>query len=123
MFAEAGLRGRSNAPEDAVIVGDGLLARAAAFVDATGMRGRVLDVATPVRHRVEEIVAAIEAATGCTAQYRRVERGDDEPTELGPMLSVIGATSVRFDEDYLRRTVARYHSTTLNLPPATGASP
>ena len=96
---------------------------AAAIVDAAGMRGRVLDVATPIRHRVEEIVAAIEAATGCRAHYRRIERGEDEPTDLGPMLSVIGADSVRFDDDYLRRTVARYHSTTMNPPPAIGTSP
>lgn len=69
----------------------------------------VVDLAPPVAHRIDEIVGALEAALGCQARCRRVDRGHDEPADSGLTIRLAQRCGVRFEDDYLGRTVMRHY--------------
>ncbi|MEN9313634.1 MAG: hypothetical protein RIS35_27 [Pseudomonadota bacterium] len=80
-----------------------------AFIGTRTLRGIRADIAPPRRHGIEEIVAAIEEASGRRARYTFVPKGHDEPSDPTLMLAVTADAGARFDDGYLRRTVARHH--------------
>jgi nucleoside-diphosphate-sugar epimerase len=85
------------------------VARLTRALIATGARGRIVDLAPPRGHRVEEIVQALEDALGCPARYRIVDQGHDEPADAHLAVQLGATCGVRFDTDYLRRIVMRRH--------------
>lgn len=81
----------------------------AAWLDIPQARGRIIDLAPPLAHRIEEIIDTLECVLGRRARYRRVDRGQDEPADTRLASELGQSIGLRFDEDYLRRTVMRHY--------------
>lgn len=82
---------------------------AGALVREPTARGLRVDLAPPRRHGIEEIVAALEDATGRRACFSVVPKGHDEPSDPTLMLALSADAGARFDEHYLSRTIARHY--------------
>jgi nucleoside-diphosphate-sugar epimerase len=79
------------------------------LVAAPEFRNAVVDVASPVSHRMPEIVAAMERVVGKSAVFEAVDRGDAAAFDPAPVAPWWAAAGVAFDAGYLERVLVRYY--------------
>ncbi|MFH1533303.1 MAG: NAD-dependent epimerase/dehydratase family protein [Pseudomonadota bacterium] len=79
----------------------------AALIDAPVRGGDVINIATPFRHPVAEIVQALERAVGKEAVYEIVDRGSEYEIDVSLAARVAEGLGISFGEDYLERVIGK----------------
>lgn len=73
---------------------------------------KVLNIANPTSHMLEEIVAIMEVAQGSKAIFRRVERGSEYGIDVQEMMTLCNSAGVSFQENYLEQVIKKYYANT-----------
>lgn len=81
----------------------------AALIDGQEHRGEVINVASPFRHSIAEIVQALERAVGKKAVCDSVDRGSEYEIDVSQIVPVAERLGISFGEDYLERVIRRYY--------------
>jgi nucleoside-diphosphate-sugar epimerase len=88
---------------DVLAVARQLLAEGAA-------RNAMLNIANTVDYSIFDIVGAMERALGKRAMYSILERGSGYPIDIAAILPALEKTGVKFEHDYLEKTIRKYYS-------------
>ena len=81
----------------------------AALIEAPAQRGGVINVATPHRHPIAEIVRGLERAVGKKAVCESVDRGSEYEIDVSRVATVAEGLGISFEGDYLERVIRKYY--------------
>lgn len=68
-----------------------------------------LNIANSTSYPMIDIVHAMERIVGKQAIYEIVERGSEYPIDIGKILPILNKASIKFDDNYLDRTIGKYY--------------
>lgn len=79
------------------------------LIDDPAMRRCTLNLANPDSYPMPDIVRTMELIVGRPAIYDVLNRGYHYPIDVTVMLSILNKSDIRFDSNYLDRTLRKYY--------------
>jgi nucleoside-diphosphate-sugar epimerase len=73
---------------------------------------KVLNIANPNSHKIEEIVTIMEVVLGRKAFFSRVERGSEYCIDVQEIMTLCNSAGVHFKENYLEQVIRKYYAST-----------
>jgi nucleoside-diphosphate-sugar epimerase len=74
-------------------------------------RCKTVNVASPISHPIQEIIATIEKVVGRQAVMEKVEKGERYDIDTSTIQRICCDLEVRFDGPYLERVITKYYGT------------
>lgn len=73
------------------------------------LKNVTLNIANSTCYPMIDIVHAMERIVGKPAIYEIVERGSEYPIDIEKILPILSKAAIRFDDNYLDRTIGKYY--------------